>query len=309
VLVGVPTESAPQGTLGLVELAALFLSVNIGINPVAFELGPLSVHWYGIGYVVAIGVGIWFAVRYAKERGLHEDLLWDIAPWAILAGLAGGRFYYIIQNDPGSYLSDPARIIEVWRGGMAFFGAIIFVSAVVIFFSWYRKQPLPAMLDVAALFAMIGQPIGRLGNIINGDVLGPATDLPWGFVYTHPDSFAPDTTTAFHPAGVYALVVGLIVIAVLYPIRNRFAPGWFAVAYLGTYCVTQFLLFFWRSEPEIALGLQQAQWTAIVLMGLLAVVVAYIWQQGSRPLAAEGAIVPTGEAPRRPRPERRRKAR
>lgn len=253
------------------------------MDPVAFELGPLSVHWYGIGYVVAIAVGLWFAVRYAKERGLHEDLVWDIAPWAILAGLAGGRLYYVAQNDPGNYLRNPAQMLEVWEGGMAFFGAIIAVSLVVVLFAWLKRGDLGSMLDVAALFALMGQPIGRLGNIVNGDVLGPQTDAPWGFVYTHPDSFAPDVTNAYHPAGLYSLLVGLLLIALLYPVRNWFGPGWFFLTYVAAYSLSQIVVFVWRSEPTVALGLQQAQVTSLVGLVLVALVAGYLWMQGSRP--------------------------
>lgn len=266
-----------------VETILPWLSIEIGINPVAFEVGAFSVHWYGIGYVVAIAVGLWFASRYVRERGLDPDLLWDVAPWAIIAGLIGGRLYYVVQNDFVEHLRDPISIFEVWQGGMAFFGAIIAVSLVVVFFSWYRKQPLGPMIDVAALFALMGQPIGRIGNIINGDVLGPPTDLPWGFVYTHPNTFAPDLMTAYHPAGLYALLVGLVLIAILYPLRNRVAGGWFFAAYLAGYCISQLFVFIWRNEPTYALGLQQAQWTAIVLLALEAVVIAYFWQRGARP--------------------------
>ena len=267
-----------------------WLSIEIGIDPVAFELGPITINWYGIGYVFAIAFGLFFAVRYARERGLDPDLVWDVAPWAILAGLAGGRLYYVAQNDPLDHLRDPGSILAVWDGGMAFFGAIMAVAATVLFFSWFRNQSLGPMIDVAALFALMGQPIGRIGNIINGDVIGPATDLPWGFVYTHPDSFAPDMVTAYHPAGLYALVMGVALIAILYPLRNKFAYGWFFHAYLAAYCVSQLIVFMWRSEPVVALGLQQAQVTALVILAIQAVVLTYLWRQGSRPwINAEAA--------------------
>ncbi|MDZ7729704.1 MAG: prolipoprotein diacylglyceryl transferase [Dehalococcoidia bacterium] len=261
----------------------VWLSITIDIDPVAFELGPFAVHWYGIGYIAAFAVGLWFVLRYARERGLDEQIAWDIAPWAIVAGLAGGRLYYVVQNDPGEFLSNPVRIFEVWNGGMAYFGAVFAVAAVILFFAWRRRLPLLTMLDVGALFALMAQPIGRIGNIINGDILGPATDLPWGVVYAHPDSFAPDTVTAFHPAGAYELLANLVLIGLLFPLRHRFAPGWFAASYVAAYCASQLVVFLWRSEPVVAWGMQQAQWTALIVLVVEALVIAAFWYRGARP--------------------------
>lgn len=267
-----------------------FLAIEIGIDPTAIGWGPLDIRWYGIGYVVAIAVGLWFAARYTRDRGLDEDILWDTAFWAIIAGFIGGRLYYVIQNDPGDYLADPVRILEVWNGGMAFFGAILAVIATVVVIAWRRRWPVAPMLDVAALFALMGQPIGRIGNIINGDIVGPPTDVPWGFIYTHPDSFAPDATTAYHPAAVYELIANLVLIGLLYPLRNKLAHGWFVAAYIAGYSVSQLIVFIWRSEPEMALGLQQAQWTAIILLALEAVLVAVLLWRGQRPWRSQQAV-------------------
>lgn len=270
-----------------------WLSIEIGISPTAIGWGPLDIRWYGIAYVVAIAVGIWFAVRYMRERGMDEEMLWDIAPWAILSGFVGGRLYYVVQNDFGSYLRDPIRIIEVWNGGMAFFGAIIAVAGFVVIWAYVKKLPLAPMLDVAAFFALIGQPIGRLGNIVNGDVLGPQTDLPWGFIYTHPDSFAPDAINAYHPAAAYAIIDNLVLIAILFPLRKKLAPGWMMGGYLAGYCISQLIVFIWRSEPTFLFGLQQAQWTAIALLAIEALVLAWWWQKRGGPFQDGTTPVPT----------------
>ncbi|MGE0598139.1 MAG: prolipoprotein diacylglyceryl transferase [Dehalococcoidia bacterium] len=272
-----------------------FASVTIPFDPVAIHLGPLAIHWYGIGYVVAILVGYWYILRYAARRGVSEDVVNTVAFWAIPAGLIGGRLYYVVQNDPVSYLKDPYRVLQVWHGGMAFFGAILAVLAVVVAFSYLRRLPLLPMLDIAAMFALLGQPIGRLGNVVNGDIVGPPTTLPWGFIYTHPDSFAPNATTAYHPAAVYEIIANLALIAGLFPLRDRLSRGGLAAAYLAGYCLTQLVVFIWRSEPEVLLGLQQAQVTAIVLLALEAIVLAgvafYRRRNREQPLnAGDGSV-------------------
>ena len=255
----------------------MFLIISIGIDPVAFSLGPIDVRWYGIGYVVAIAVGLWVILRYARERGLSTDLVWDVGSWAIPAGFIGGRLYYVVQNDFGNYLRHPYEMLQVWHGGMAYFGAILAVPVVIIIFALLRKGPLLRMLDVAAVFALVGQPIGRLGNVVNGDIIGAPSNLPWAFRYTNPDSFAPSTTVAYHPAAIYEIIANLILIGMLFPVRKRLPHGAFAALYLAGYCISQLIVFEWRSEPIVLAGLRQAQVTALVLLVLEAVVVfAYV---------------------------------
>lgn len=264
----------------------MLLTVTIGIDPVAFSFGALSVHWYGIGYVVAIAFGLWVIRPYALFREVPIDRFWDLVTWCIPAGFVGGRLFYVVQNHPYAYFTHPWRMVQVWDGGMAFFGAIIAVAVVLLIFTIKERWDFAAMLDVGALFALVGQPIGRLGNVINGDILGPPTHLPWGFVYSNVHSFAPSTTVAYQPAAIYEILANLVLIAVLFPLRKRFAPGWFAAAYLAGYCLSQLIVFHWRTESILGFGLRQAQWTAIVLLVLEAAVLALWMSRGSRPLAA-----------------------
>lgn len=272
------------------------LSIVVNIDPVAFSLGPLAIRWYGIGYVIAIAVGLSVAYPYARDRGIGEDQFWTVANWAVLGGLIGGRLYYVIQNNPIAYLENPGEILAVWHGGMAYFGAIFATVAVAAMFAWRRHWELGPMLDAAALFALVGQPIGRLGNVINGDIVGPATTLPWGFVYAHPRSFVGDHAIAVHPAAVYEILANLTLIALLYPIRGRMGRGWFAAAYVAAYCGSQLVVFMWRSEPIVALGLRQGQVTALTVLVAEAVLIA-IWM--SRRVAREqpaGNVLPGTES-------------
>jgi len=157
-------------------MSSVQLAITIGIDPEAFAIGPLSVRWYGLMYVVGIMAGILVVQRMAPRLGASVDLLWDLFPVALGAGLLGGRLYYVVQNEPLDYLRDPIEIVAVWHGGMAFFGAIIGVTAAIVGFAWRRRADAWPILDAVALFAAVGQPFGRIGNIINGDVIGYPTD-------------------------------------------------------------------------------------------------------------------------------------
>jgi len=246
------------------------LTILIGIDPVAFSLGSLHVHWYGLMYVVAIFTGVFITARLAPRLGVAGDDVWDFVPFGVAAGMAGGRLYYVVQNHPEHYLAHPEDIPAVWQGGMAFFGAIIAVAITILWFARWRGRSVWALLDAGAVFAAIGQPIGRIGNIVNGDVIGYETDVPWGTAYTHPGTFAPQLDVAYHPAAAYALLAGLVLLGVMWAVMRVRRPGVLFAAYLVGYSVTQFIVFFWRANSVTALGLKQAQLTAIgvALVGL-----------------------------------------
>ena len=113
--------------------------IVVDINPVAVSIGPVSVHWYGLMYVVGIAVGLFVAWPYARSKGFTQAQLEKIVYWAIPAGLVGARLYYVIQQPLMSYLSEPWRILAFWEGGMAFYGAIFAVIIVLLVAGWRLK--------------------------------------------------------------------------------------------------------------------------------------------------------------------------
>jgi phosphatidylglycerol:prolipoprotein diacylglycerol transferase len=289
-------QTLAVGGLGAGPLEYIILN----INPILVQLGPFAIHWYGLAYVVAISVALWFVLRWTRREGIHDDQTWAIFVWAAIAGLIGGRLYFVIQQPDlvQHYLMQPLNIIAVWNGGMAFFGAIFLASATIFALAPRYGVDRFIILDAGALFAAIGQIFGRFGNIINGDILGTAASagpvalppgvcehapciasvadahiLPWAVVYTNPGSFAP-LGIAFQPAPVYEMIINLIALAILWPLRHylpRVKAGMFFLLYLALYAIGQFIVFFFRgSEPFTPfLGidtLKQAQWTAIFVL-------------------------------------------
>ena len=284
------------------------LSITIGIDPVAFAIGGLEVHWYGIMYVVGISFAAWVVTRIAPRMGADVDALWDLFPIALFTGLAGGRLYYVVQNDFGDYLRNPAEIFALWDGGMAFFGAIIAVVATILVFARIRGLSPWPMFDVISVFAVIGQMFGRVGNIVNGDVVGGPTSLPWGTAYTHADSFVTELGVPYHPAAAYSILANIVLLGVLYLAYRRWRyTGVTFGTYLIGYSVTQFVIFFWRVNPDVAFGLAQAQLTAIVI-GLLGAVLLWYRLQGREPIV-EGSSTPAPGSQPAGRAERRRRAR
>jgi phosphatidylglycerol---prolipoprotein diacylglyceryl transferase len=247
----------------------------INIDPVIFSIGSLSVRWYGLMYIVGIIAGLLIAWPYARSKGIESAKLEKIVMYTVPAGFIGARFYYIIQQPLEQYINQPWRIIAVWEGGMAFYGAIFAVVLTILILTWRMKVPIWKFLDTAVVFAAVGQFFGRIGNIINGDVIGYPTDLPWGFIYAHPNSFAPRHDIAYQPAAVYEAIINILLFSLLWGIRNRVKPGILFFVYIIGYSISQVIVFFWRENEIIMLGLKQAQLTALAV--IIAAAVLFIF--------------------------------
>jgi phosphatidylglycerol:prolipoprotein diacylglycerol transferase len=254
--------------------------INIGLDPVLVRLGPFSIHWYGLMYVVGIVAGLWVTVPYAERFGIDRDAYYAVFWPIVICALIGGRLYFVVQSNLGWYLQHPARILATWEGGMAFYGAVFAGMAAAFVACRRRRVPFARALDVAALFAPLAQAFGRVGNLVNGDIIGYASRLPWATRYTNlQNTFVPSHTTAYAPAAAYELLFSLALFAALYALRFRFrVPGTLFVAWLVTYSVGQFLLFFGRANIVVLFGLKQAQLTAIVVVAIA--LPAWWWWRG-----------------------------
>ena len=262
-------------------LARLF--ITIPWSPVALQLGALHVRWYGISYAVAFLVGGWVAVGHVMRRGIAEDLANRIVFYCIVVGLIGARLYFVVQSNVLWYLQHPQHILAAWEGGMAFFGAIFGAVATLIVVAWRRHLNFWDLLDAAVLFAAVGQPIGRIGNFMNGEILGPPSDLPWAVAYTNPQTMAPQLGTPYQPANVYEGLAALCILGALLLLRRRgVASGMLGIVYMVLYPVSQLIVFYWRTDsetPAIFLGLKQAQLTSIAVLVLAVPVLVVVWMR------------------------------
>lgn len=257
--------------------------IHLNIDPVIVHLGPLALHWYGLMYVVAIVMGLWCIHWYTARQGISQDHIYRMLWWCVVAGLLGGRLYFVIQQPDlvQDYLLKPQNILATWEGGMAFYGAV-FLIVPVLFWRALKERLNPlVVLDAGALFAACAQPFGRIGNLINGDIIGYPSTLPWSTVYDNPASWACQNTGAgtchvpVQPAAGYELLLNLVVIALLLVVARRARrPGMLMITYLFGYAVTQFLVFFARANLVVSLGpldwgLKQAQWTSLIFFLIL----------------------------------------
>jgi len=274
--------------------------IYININPVIFQIGQLAVRWYGLMYVAGILVGLQFITGYMARKGIDQEVLYRTLWWCIAAGLLGGRLYFVIQQRDlvQHYLLQPQHILATWEGGMAFYGAIFLVIPTVYWRARVEHINPLVLIDAAVLFATAGQIFGRIGNLINGDIIGYKSTLPWSTVYINPYSWACNPNVILgtcnvpvQPAAGYELLSNIVLLGVmLYLARRLTRPGLLTLVYLFSYSIVQFLLFFVRDnaiEAPFGLnwGLKQAQWTSLVVFIVL-FPVTYWLLRTSKPVPA-----------------------
>lgn len=254
--------------------------------PPGFYLGPLQVRFYGIAYVVAFIVGTAVATRHLERKGIAREVTGDIAFWAIVFGLIGARLYFVVQSGLWWYLTHPLHILAFWEGGMAFFGAIFADLIVLIVMARRHHIAFWDLLDAGVLFAAAGQPIGRLGNVMNGEILGPPSNLPWAIRYTNPASMAPQLGVAYQPANLYEAAGTLLILGLLLYLRRRgVPPGILGLTYLVLYPVSQLVVFYWRTDhetPAILWGLKQAQLTSLAMLLTIVPLFFLFWLRSRR---------------------------
>lgn len=247
------------------------------IDPVAIQLGPLAVHWYGLTYLAAFGLFFWLGTQRLRHEpfvSISTPSPWsrrdieDILFLGVLGVVAGGRIGYCLFYKPAYYLAHPLEIFAVWQGGMSFHGGLLGVLLAMVWFSRSRRRPWLQVMDLIAPCVPTGLAAGRVGNFINGELWGRVTDpsLPWGMVFRG----AGDLPR--HPSQVYQfLMEGLLLFILLwlYARRPR-ATGQVSGAFLLGYGVFRFIAEFFR-EPDahlglLSLGMSMGQWLCIPMI-------------------------------------------
>jgi phosphatidylglycerol---prolipoprotein diacylglyceryl transferase len=237
--------------------------ISIGIDPI-IELGPISLAWHGLTISIGILAGGWFATRVARQHSLDPDRIWLLVVLIAVSGMIGARALFLLEDDPVALLA-PSE----WVGsrGFSFYGGIIAgVPAVVLYLC--RNKLGVTYLDALAAGFPLGMAVGRIGDIINGEHYGPASDLPWAVQNTHPAADVPSNQLAYHSGGLYEVVLALAMIAALWALRERLRrPGAMLCAVVGMYAAGRFGMFFVRSDStELTLGLSFSQWISLLLL-------------------------------------------
>ena len=263
------------------------------IDPVAFTIGPIQVHWYGILIAAAALFGTLLATRVARWLGEDPDQAWSMLLIVMLFAIVGARVYHVVHMWD-HYAANPGEIPAIWNGGIGIPGGIAGGALGVLVYTRLNGLNTARWMDIAAPALLLGQAIGRLGNFVNQELYGPPISvcgtqgfppcLPWGIPIdadhragTSWDAAAfPVDTTQFVPLFAYEAILNLIGMAVLLFAIRRFGPRLFTgdivLMYLIWYGAVRTVLETYRVNNWTILGLPTAMW-----LGIAAVVLSLAW--------------------------------
>ncbi len=247
-------------------------------DPVALQIGPLAIRWYGLMYLLAFTLVLVLGrlrMRRQPESGWTPKDLDDVLFYGVLGVVLGGRLGYVLFYKFGYYLAHPFEIFAVWQGGMSFHGGFLGVILAMALYSRLHHKAWLAITDFIAPLVPLGLGAGRIGNFINGELWGRPTDVPWGMVFPQYDM------TVRHPSQLYEFALeGLLLFTVLWLYSSRRRPaGAVSALFLLGYGLVRFLVEFTR-EPDdflglLALNLSMGQWLSLPMIA--AGVFLWLW--------------------------------
>lgn len=253
------------------------------INPIAIELGPLKVHWYGIMYLLAFGTAWGLANYRAKKSSNNWDAqqVSDLIFFGAMGVILGGRCGYVLFYNFGQFLDDPLWLLRVWEGGMSFHGGLLGVALAIAYFCRKYKRSFFDVADFGVPFVPLGLMFGRIGNFIGGELWGRMADpavVPWAMV------FPRGGDVPRHPSQLYqAALEGFLLFVILwfYSSRPRPQKAVSAVFLMGYGIFRSFAEFF--REPDAQIGFDAFGWMSrgqllslpMIIIGAILLVVAY----------------------------------
>ena len=259
--------------------AAGIAFTDLGLSPVALDLGFFQLRWYSLAYLAGIFIGYWYLLKLLKQPGApmarrHAD---DLVFYAALGIILGGRLGYVLFYNLQFYLDNPLDILKLWDGGMSFHGGVLGTSAGILYLA--RKQGLPWLRvhDYVACCVPFGLFFGRLANFVNSELWGAPANVPWAVRFSEPIGGMMRLGPPRHPSQLYeAVLEGVVLMAILaamfWRTQARYQPGKLVGAFIFFYGIFRFAVEFVR-EPDSQLaqfaqatGLHMGQWLTLPMI-------------------------------------------
>jgi phosphatidylglycerol:prolipoprotein diacylglycerol transferase len=264
-----------------------------------FQLGPLTIRYYGIILMVGALAAAWLASIEARRRKQNPELVWDGLVWVLVGGIIGARIWHILTPPQSMaapppigqglttsyYLTHPLDALAIWNGGLGIPGAVIGGMLALYWFARNRKLNFALWADIVAPALALGQAIGRWGNFVNRELYGAPTDLPWGITSNPNDVIRvqlglTDPNMKFHPLFLYESIFNLANMAFLLWFGRRYQSrlkfGDLFLIYLITYPTARFFLEFLRLDTSQVGSLNINQ--AVMAVVALAAAAALFWR-------------------------------
>lgn len=259
------------------------------IDPIAFELGPIPVHWYGIIIASAMVLAVFLAVNEGQKRGIKEDTIYDLLLWGLPLALICARLYYVIFQWQ-YYRVYPSEIYRIWDGGIAIYGGLI--GAFIVVLVLCKRQEISAwlMLDVVAPTVILAQGIGRWGNFVNQEAHGRATSRFFLQSLHLPEWIINQMRingVYYQPTFLYESVWDILGFILLVSLRHRlhlFKQGEIFLAYLIWYALGRFFIEGMRTDSLMLGALRVSQWLSLLLF--IGAIIVGVWRRRNDPTLA-----------------------
>lgn len=233
-----------------------FLSVVWDVNPTFFHIGSLDIRYYGVLWAVAFMIGIWLFSKFVKREGLPEKVLDSIFWYGTIATILGARLGHCLFYDTAYYLAHPIEILYFRQGGMASHGAAIGLLIGLWLFSRRNKLPYIWSLDRIMVPVAIGGAGIRIGNLINSEIYGVETNLPWGFIFVRTGESVPKHPTQIYEALCYVLIFLILLWFYYKRDAGRRHPGlMFGVGLIGIFLSRFFIEYIKNPQEPFELGM------------------------------------------------------
>ena len=254
--------------------------------PVPFTDLALPIRWYALSYIVGLVLAWQYAMRLARRPPnlVTPGQIDEFLLWATLGVILGARLGIVLFYQPVYYLSNPAEIFKVWKGGMSFHGGLAAVSIAMVVFARRYKIPLLSLTDIVGAAAPIGLFLGRLANFINGELYGRPTDVPWAMIFVNDPELLPRHPSQLYEATLEGLVLfSILAFMVLGPLKSLRRPGLTTGVFLTGYALARGFVETMR-EPDSYLGLYTfgTTWGQWLTLPMLLGGVYLIWRAAKR---------------------------